>query len=261
MDPQEAKQSLEEAVDTLGPELVSEWMGWSTSDLDAFLSVEGVDLDGEQEQRLRLTLGVVAKARHVVGVDLGDDELEEVSGISSASEEEAGLAELGLAGEDLRAPYARGTSEKVKNVLMVIYVETMRRQMDMSLSERAVLEQMGLMLQIELALIMYFGESVPETGQHWDTERRTREMLLRVKRLRWVQAKQAEEFKGLRGVMAWVFGSKPKTGKELFALMLKEVDEMRSMGLRKGDGSPLGLVQDVVDELGLGAPGEMVSTR
>ena len=46
---------------------------------------------------------------------------------------------------------------------------------------------LGLVTQIELALISFFGESFPDPGMPWDAERRAREVDKRLARLRWVE--------------------------------------------------------------------------
>ena len=43
---------------------------------------------------------------------------------------------------------------------------------------------LGLVTQIELALITYFRESLPEPGQNWDSRKRAREIERRLARLR-----------------------------------------------------------------------------
>ena len=87
----------------------------------------------------------------------------------------------------------------------------------------------GLVTQIELALIAYFHESVPDPGAAWDNERRAREIEKRLRRLRWVDGEQAKEYGGWKGVWNRLQGKAPVTGKELYMKMLDEADDLMSI--------------------------------
>ena len=56
---------------------------------------------------------------------------------------------------------------------------------------------LGLVTQIELALITCFRESLPEPDQNWDSQKRAREIERRLARLRWVEQQQNDEDSGL----------------------------------------------------------------
>ena len=85
---------------------------------------------------------------------------------------------------------------------------------------------LGLVSQIELALISYFKESVPEPGQSWDPHRRAREIERRLARLRWVEGEQQKERSGVRGMWNWLIGKPPLTGKMLYDRMIQHADGM-----------------------------------
>ena len=85
---------------------------------------------------------------------------------------------------------------------------------------------LGLVSQIELALISYFRESVPEPGQSWDPHRRAREIERRLARLRWVEGEQQKERSGVRGMWNWLIGKPPMTGKMLYDRMIEHADGM-----------------------------------
>ena len=85
---------------------------------------------------------------------------------------------------------------------------------------------LGLVSQIELALISYFKESVPEPGQSWDSHRRAREIERRLARLRWVEGEQQKERSGVRGMWNWLTGKPPLTGKMLYDKMIEHADGM-----------------------------------
>ena len=85
---------------------------------------------------------------------------------------------------------------------------------------------LGLVTQIELAIIARFRESVPDPGQSWDSHRRMREIERRLARLRWVEGEQAKEFSGLKGVWNNVMGRRRVTGRELYERMIDQADAM-----------------------------------
>ena len=93
---------------------------------------------------------------------------------------------------------------------------------------------LGLVTQIELALITYFRESLPEPGQNWDSQKRAREIERRLARLRWVEQEQEREDSGLKGVWNRVRGRGRPSGKELYERMVKNADTM-IMGMQELD--------------------------
>ena len=93
---------------------------------------------------------------------------------------------------------------------------------------------LGLVTQIELALITYFRESLPEPGQNWDSQKRAREIERRLARLRWVEQEQEREDSGLKGIWNRVRGRGRPSGKELYERMVKNADTM-IMGMQEPD--------------------------
>ena len=85
---------------------------------------------------------------------------------------------------------------------------------------------LGLVTQIELALISFFQESAPEPGVAWDGERRAREIERRLARLRWVEREQEREYGWLKWVWNRLVGRHKVSGKELYQRMLREADGM-----------------------------------
>ena len=58
---------------------------------------------------------------------------------------------------------------------------------------------LGLVAKIELALISFFDDTLPDPGMEWDGDRRLREINRRIARLLWVEREQEKELGGLRG--------------------------------------------------------------
>ena len=92
---------------------------------------------------------------------------------------------------------------------------------------------LGLVTQIELALITCFRESLPEPGQNWDAQKRAREIERRLARLRWVEQQQNDEDSGLKGVWNRVRGRRRPTAKQLYDRMIENADAM-ILGMQDG---------------------------
>ena len=93
---------------------------------------------------------------------------------------------------------------------------------------------LGLVVQIELALITFYGESLPEPGQNWDAQKRSREIERRLARLRWVEQEQNREDSGIKGVWNRVRGKRIPSGKDLYKGMIENADVM-ILGMQEPD--------------------------
>ena len=108
---------------------------------------------------------------------------------------------------------------------------------------------LGVVTKLELGLITWFGESVPDPNAHWDSSRRWLETERRIARLRWVSEEEAKEYTGIKGILNRIVGRKKITGKDLFQSMVAEADWM-IQAMRDG-GSDTDVVSEVVRQVGL----------
>ena len=105
-------------------------------------------------------------------------------------------------------------------------------------------------IKIELALITYFSESIPDPGENWDGRRKYREIDTRLKRLRWVNRELKKEYGGLKGAWNWLLGRGLPTGKELYSKMVDEADDMI---MAMGEGREVDILQEVMRYSGMEA--------
>ena len=119
---------------------------------------------------------------------------------------------------------------------------------DMPLRDQ--LATLALEVKIELALITYFNESIPDAGENWDGRRKYREIDTRLKRLRWVNRELKKEYGGLKGDWNWLLGRGLPTGKELYSKMVDEADDMI---MAVEEGREVDILQEVMKYSGLEA--------
>ena len=94
------------------------------------------------------------------------------------------------------------------------------------LKHKEMVAALSWVAEIELALISFYEDSVPDPDVPWDLERRTREINARLERLRWAREEQEKEYGGVKGMMKWLVGDRMPSGKELYQKMVDEADRL-----------------------------------
>ena len=155
----------------------------------------------------------------VVGVDIDQDGKPDAYGIDLSSR--PGMAWM-------------EQQERRRMSLRNAHALAIMTQYRIGMTHLETVTSLGLVTQIELALITYFRESLPEPGQNWDSQKRAREIERRLARLRWVEQEQEREDSGLKGVWNRVRGRGRPSGKELYERMVKNADTM-IMGMQEPD--------------------------
>ena len=107
---------------------------------------------------------------------------------------------------------------------------------------------LGMVTQIELALISFFKESVPEANESWDGARRAREIESRLHTLRWVEREQEKEYGGFKGVLNWVVGRTKQSGKEIQKRMMDDASGV--LDALSEDGPSLDAVKMIMEFTG-----------
>ena len=94
------------------------------------------------------------------------------------------------------------------------------------MKRREIVAAMGWVAQIELALISFYGESLPDPAVPWTLQKQSEEIDRRLSRLRWVKEEQEREYNGVKGVARWLVGDRWPSGKELYQKMVEEADKL-----------------------------------
>ena len=129
------------------------------------------------------------------------------------------------------------------------FAQMSRFRVDLSHDE--FVAAIGMVTRLELGLISWFGESVPDPNENWDASRRWREIERRIARLRWVAEEDAKEFSGIRGIFNRILGRRRLGGKEMYEKMVAEADWMvTAMRAGREDAD---VISEVVSYVGLGS--------
>lgn len=126
----------------------------------------------------------------------------------------------------------------------------MMTQFRLGMSEEERVAAVGFVTQVELVLILGFGETMGDPDAHWDAEKRSMEIDRRLARLRWVEEKQREVYGGWKGVWRALVGRKKVSGKDLYEKMLDEADGM--MTAMSGVGQSDEVMEELMKLSGVG---------
>ena len=95
-----------------------------------------------------------------------------------------------------------------------------------NMSHAEYVSALGITTRLELGLISWFREAIPDPKESWDESRRWREVERRIARLRWVADEEQKEYGGIKGILNRIMGKRKPTGKEMFEKMVSEADWM-----------------------------------
>ena len=157
------------------------------------------------------------------GVVLGPEAALSADGVSAA-----GILGEGTGGAGVIMPGKRWSEdiEMRRRALWTARGVAVMSQFRLDLEYHEHVASLACVAQVELALISFFMESVPDPGEVWNPAKRAREIDRRLRRIRWSEAEQRREFGGFRGAWNWLVGRKRVSGKELYQRMVAEADEM-----------------------------------
>ena len=137
------------------------------------------------------------------------------------------------------------------------FAQMSRFRVDLTHQEYVV--ALGIVTQIELALISWFGESVPDPNENWDASRCWRETERRLARLRWVSDEQAKEYSGMKGILNRIIGRRRLNGKEMYERLVADADWLvEAMREGKQDAD---VINQVMGYVGLDGNSRLPSRR
>ncbi len=129
------------------------------------------------------------------------------------------------------------------------FAQMSRFRVDMT--HQQYVSSLGVVTRLEVGLISWFGESVPDPLDNWDASRRWREVERRIARLRWVSDEESKEFSGIKGILNRIMGRRRMSGKEMYEKMVAEADWMVA-AMRSGR-QDADVISEVASYVGLAA--------
>ena len=225
-----ALRSLRTIQDELGNEALCENLGLTEGGLSGLMAGE-VELDEAALGNLEWLIDSMEDVGMGSGLGAHDDD-DPGPGVDGGlaldrrgevDEEQAVEHGMALPVKELTYQESR---ERRKGALWRARNLAIMTQFRLDLSWMEQVNAMGAVTQFELALIMCYGETLPEAGGRWDGERRNREVQRRLARLRWVERQRRQEGRGVKGVINWFKGQRRVSGKEMYQKMMEEADGM-----------------------------------
>ena len=192
-----------------------------------------------------------------IGTELRDDALVQTDAPEVTPEQLELVPDTVLRREPAPAG-SRGVVNQLMDDLYRTRVMALRHQMDLTLRREERISRQLLVVQIELTLILYFEESVPEPGLGWSAVKRSEESEKRLRRQRRLAAELDSYNRGFKGLMRKIVGRRPQTPRELMAEMKEEADLLHGVGEGELENSrqllervlqPTGLDPDMVRDM------------
>ena len=153
----------------------------------------------------------------------------EVEAQSPSPPQSRATPEVATEGIELSAlPGLAGPEQQERSRALLIRVHHTARmeQYRLGLSDREKLDIQLVMVQIEMALIIHFRESLPEPGQNWDADRRAKANEDRLTLFRLLEQKQKRNYSGLKGAWNRLMGRRKPTVEEVWRRLIERSEAM-----------------------------------
>ena len=225
--------------------LRSIWAEVDSSTLSAHLDVDEATLNGLLSGRVELdekvvsslstlcsTLDLVGHSSGIASPPVSDDpgvvdDLEDVLELDHWGEvDEQQAVEIGVPLPVSASTYEDQQERRRKALWRARNLAIMTQfRLDISWVEQVT--ALGAVTQFELALIMCYGDTLPEPGASWDPERKSREVQRRLAILRWVDRQRDKEQTWFKVLVGWMQGRGGRmSGKDMYQRMLREASAM-----------------------------------
>ena len=146
--------------------------------------------------------------------------------------------------------------DRLKADLYAARLIATRNLMDLRLRDDEILTNQLVALEIELTIILHFGDSVPSPGMNWTDVQCHEEAEKRLRRLRWVNTALTKYDRGIRGLFRRVVRGKRRSPREMLNDMMMEADALHRLGASELSESREDVLRKVLEPAGLDA--EMV---
>lgn len=247
-----------ELIRRVGLKEVTDILEVSTTELHGMLMGQ-TQFPEDAVVNINRLVGVLDAGRQTVGIGDGlrTDALTDTVEMEP-TEEEIAMVPDAVVRRESAASGGKGVVNQLMDDLYRTRLMALRHQVDLTLREDERISRQLLVVQIELTLILYFEESVPEPGLGWTALKRNEESEKRLRRQRHLSAELERYNKGFVGLVRRVIGRRSQTPRELMAEMMEEADRLHSVGEKEAETSrdllervlqPTGLDPDMVREV------------
>ena len=143
--------------------------------------------------------------------------------------------------------------DRLKADLYAARLIATRNLMDLRLRDDEILANQLITLEIELTIILHFGDSVPSPGMSWTDVQCHEEAEKRLRRLRWVHTALAKHDRGIRGLFRRVIHGRRRSPREMLNDMMVEADVIHRMGTNELSESREDVLRKALAQAGLDA--------
>ena len=216
-------------VQRLGAERVIRDLGVTPGELaemmmgDLVFPIDTVD-------RIRRVQSVIRNGVHDLGLDEGPSQRLEATAPVDSSVIQEDLLPDEYQPRQPAGPQARDALDQLKADLYRVRMMALRQRVGLALREDEKLANHLFVLQIELTLILEFGESVPEPGMGWNPVTLDEEADKRFRRRDRLQAELAKYTTGVRGMFRRISGRRPLTLDELMQSLMRDAHLIHQAG-------------------------------
>lgn len=239
-------------LERLGPEQLTNALDISSEELSRML-LGDLEFPEEVKQGLLRMDGVLSSGRQAVRLSRDvPDEIDDAS-VPSPTKEDLDVLPEPVVGTSGGYGGAEVVMDRLKADLYAARLMATRNLMDLRLRDDEILTNQLVVLEIELTIILHFGDSVPTPGMNWTDVQCHEEAEKRLRRLRWVNSALNKYDRGIRGMFRRFVGGKRRSPREMLNDMMVEADTLHRLGSGEVVESREEVLRKVLEPAGLDA--------